>query len=838
MLGVSGSSAYGQNFGVVGPVTSYGGTYARSVDCSNTGPGGTSHVINYGDINPGTFARGEATFQGNTFVLGWNVSQNPGNGHITKIPAAVDGATNWECGTGDTFVTLSFPPFNTVVGPRAYRELVSGGGYFQVLMLPGMDFSDAVGISDDGSIGVGRQWSSIAPMFDRAYRFNFSTFVLQDLGTLPAQSNAAALDVSGDGGTVVGRSGPFAFSWRPSEGMLSLGSLPGQVSAYASCVGGNGLTIAGVSNNGSVDRGFRWSPIVGMQQLPMLAGGAQLRPKAMDANGWIIGGQSLDGSGNVTCFIWTTTLGTQTLVSHLVGRGLFGQLQGVVFTDVTGISADGRNICGLGTSNGVQVGWLASNLQCASMGGGPTTAYYCNGGNAFVVANGSGGPASGLSSFQWYRNSQLIVAGPQPSGSFIPSTDVFQLVIQGATASDAGNYFCVVSSAGACAIQGPTTTLVMQASPTITLQPVPTQACVGNTVTLTTQGVPASGTPVYRWQRRVPPFPNVYADIVDGPTGNGSTYTGTGTGAMSIVNAQAADSERYRCLVWDSLCGPGNAASTDRVLVTVSPETSVVGPGDVSVCLGDNNVTLNVSVAPANATLQWQRRDPPFSLNYVDIYDGPTGNGGWYSGTQSASLTIMGAFAGDMTGYRCVAVGPCTAVLGPEGELTGLSPPNITMHPQAQQVCICGTAVLGVGLFGPNPGPLTYQWKKGANWSVADGPTGSGSVISGAQTATLTISGFKPSDVDQYWCEVNGQCASVVSNTAWLSTCVGDYDDGSDTGQCDGSLGIEDLFYFLNLLNDGDLCADLDDGSSTGTPDLSVGVDDLLYFLQLLDLGC
>lgn len=71
-----------------------------------------------------------------------------------------------------------------------------------------------------------------------------------------------------------------------------------------------------------------------------------------------------------------------------------------------------------------------------------------------------------------------------------------------------------------------------------------------------------------------------------------------------------------------------------------------------------------------------------------------------------------------------------------------------------------------------------------------------------------------------------------------IAVCQGDLDNGTNTGQGDGAVTIEDLVYFLSRYEAGDLAADLDDGSGNGVPNLAVDVDDFVYFILRFDAGC
>ncbi|HDZ68804.1 MAG TPA: PEP-CTERM sorting domain-containing protein, partial [Phycisphaerales bacterium] len=93
--------------------------------------------------------------------------------------------------------------------------------------LPGGGFwSNAVGVSADGSVVVGRGFS--ASGFEA---FRWENGVMIGLGDLPGDGfYSNAFDVSANGSVVVGiggsDSGPEAFRWTAGGGMVGLGDLP------------------------------------------------------------------------------------------------------------------------------------------------------------------------------------------------------------------------------------------------------------------------------------------------------------------------------------------------------------------------------------------------------------------------------------------------------------------------------------------------------------------------------------------------------------------------------------------------------------------------------------
>ncbi len=98
-------------------------------------------------------------------------------------------------------------------------------------------------------------------------------------------------------------------------------------------------------------------------------------------------------------------------------------------------------------------------------------------------------------------------------------------------------------------------------------------------------------------------------------------------------------------------------------------------------------------------------------------------------------------------------------------------------------------------------GTLTYQWRKGST-PLANDPTPGGSVVSGAQTNTLTISGLTGADAGAYRCEVSNACGSLLSDAADLgSTCYPDCNGN-------GSLTVSDFGCFQSKFVLGDPYAD------------------------------
>ncbi len=91
-----------------------------------------------------------------------------------------------------------------------------------------------------------------------------------------------------------------------------------------------------------------------------------------------------------------------------------------------------------------------------------------------------------------------------------------------------------------------------------------------------------------------------------------------------------------------------------------------------------------------------------------------------------------------------------------------LTPPSITAQPTSQTATVGDTVTLGVGASGS--APLSYQWRKGG------GALANGGTVSGATTATLTLTGVTAADAGSYDVVVsNGVPPDATSNTVTLT---------------------------------------------------------------------
>lgn len=184
------------------------------------------------------------------------------------------------------------------------------------------------------------------------------------LGDLPGGFfYSDAYGVSSDGSVVVGwsssASGMEAFRWENGI-MVGLGGFFSQ----ASDVSANGSVVVGFSESALGDETFRWENgrMVGLGDLP--GGIFWSKAYGVSADGSVVVGWGSSVSGQ-EAFIWDADNGMRSLKDILVNDcGL--DLTGWSLTSATGISADGLTIVGWGGGPRGMEGWIATIPESAS----------------------------------------------------------------------------------------------------------------------------------------------------------------------------------------------------------------------------------------------------------------------------------------------------------------------------------------------------------------------------------------------------------------------------------------------------------------------------------------
>lgn len=212
----------------------------------------------------------------------------------------------------------------------------------------------------------------------------------------------------------------------------------------------------------------------------------------------------------------------------------------------------------------------------------------------------------------------------------------------------------------------------------------------------------------------------------------------------------------------------------------------------------NDSFVLNVSVRPSNDTCAGPQTVAPGAFAFDNAY------GRDELPAEPGCFPAAGGRVNHDVWYRFTSTCTSTATLQIAQQTTS-APALVAVYPGCPSAA--GTA-LACGAFA-SPGALNFPVRSGASYLVRVG--------SGAPTVRV---------------------AGTMAVSLNCPVCTADVDDGSGSGIPDGGVTVEDLLYYLDLYEGGDVRADVDDGTGSGTRDGGVTIEDLLYFLLRYDGGC
>jgi RHS repeat-associated protein len=261
----------------------------------------------------------------------------------------------------------------------------------------------------------------------------------------------------------------------------------------------------------------------------------------------------------------------------------------------------------------------------------------------------------------------------------------------------------------------PAVTVNVNAAPTITAQPQNVTTNAGTTAQFSVSNT-AWPAPTYQWRK------------------NGTNIAGATSATLTLTNVQTSDAATYSVVITNSL---GSATSNNASLTVNTLPSFTTQPTNQAVNAGSTaTFTASATGIPA-PTYQWKK------------------NGNTIAGATSATLTLSNVQPSDAATYTVVATNSVGSTTSNGATLTVYTAPVITAQPQNQTVALGGTASFTVTATG-NPAP-TYQWRK------------NGTNISGATSATLTISNAQTTDAATYSVVATNLVSSTTSGNATLT---------------------------------------------------------------------
>lgn len=395
------------------------------------------------------------------------------------------------------------------------------------------------------------------------------------------------------------------------------------------------------------------------------------------------------------------------------------------------------NNCGTTNSNAAILTVSASALISSQ----PSSLTVCEGSPASFCVTASG---AGLT-YQW-EMSAAGCAGPWTDVA--GATSACLNISAVSTAMNNRAYRCkVTSTCGPSTITTACATLTVVSPAAITAQPLSQVICDGGN---TAFSVTASGSGLlYQWQVNNGAG---YANI-----SNGGIYSGAATATLTVSGAGTGmNGYQYRCLVSNTTCTTPVSSNGANLTVNALPFISSQ-PAAQTICAG-SGTTFSVSASGTGISYQWQVDN---GTGYANISDG-----GVYSGTNTATLTVSGATtAMNSYQYRCAVTGTCApAAISSAAQLTVHAPVVITSSPANVEICAGVNATFTVS--GSSVPAINYQWQVstdgGNNWSAIAGETSSSYTVT-AVPALLSN--------NRYRCLLsNTTCTTPVASGAALLT--------------------------------------------------------------------
>ncbi len=417
---------------------------------------------------------------------------------------------------------------------------------------------------------------------------------------------------------------------------------------------------------------------------------------------------SVTATGAVTSYQWT-----KTNVSIAGATGAVLSLNNIAMADTGIYQCQITSVCDNILSDAVRV-YISEppviTVQPAA------SLSQCEGSELMLNITATGS----VNTYQWKRNGMNLVNDARISGSQSPNLRIAQLSL-----ADEGTYTCEIS--GNCTtVTSSISSVDVRTSPAIIYHPANYNVLGGGNASFT---VTASGDNLtWQWY-----FNN-------NPLADGGTISGAQSSQLQITGATAANVGSYYAVVTGSC---GSITSNPANLNLLSSSIITTHPAGAIQCEGESALFF-IETTGSGHTYQWTH-------NGINLNDGAR-----ISGAQQAGLNISGLVQSDAGSYQCL-------VDGTENSNTALLFVNrntaIVNTTGAGSYCAGEPVVLTVQATGDS---LEWQWEKDLSVISDNG------ILSGSQTAVLSINPSSIGLSGSYVCRVTGACGSTLSTSQQL----------------------------------------------------------------------